>query len=651
MKAWNNLSIGRKLIAGFLVIAAILAVIGAYGSVSMSNMQTRQDTIYNDALLPTQELGNAYSAVYTMRGDVYKAMLTPDQLAASEKAIAADVAEVNKQLASYRKSNLTPEEKDQLAKFDPAWATYQTAVADIVKSVKAGDTKAAMAAIAEGSAAVKARNEMGVYLDKLVELGTSRASKIVKDSGVEAGNSRLIFIVTAVVSALVALGLGLGIARSITRPLGMTISAIEGLGTDLKALASSLSAIGQGNLDSHFAVTAKTMDFHQEDEVGQLVKAYNAMLGQFELAGTSLGETVGTLRHLIAETKTLTRAATDGRLATRADASKYQGDYIQIVQGINDTLDAVIGPLNVAAEYVDRIGKGDIPSKIRDDYKGDFNELKTNLNACIDGLGGLAESNAVLQRIAVNDLTTQVTGKYLGVFAEVAQAVNEVGTRLHHIQDTVIHISNGDLSDLKNYQTVGRRSANDELVPSITRMIEAIQAMVSEAERLSTAAVAGQLATRADASTQQGAFREVVQGVNNTLDAVVGPLNVAAEYVERISRGEIPARITEAYHGDFAEIKDNLNAMLAYLTDMAKAAEQIAGGNLVASVTPRSADDVLGNAFVQMVDGLNGTLRQTNLVVHQVAQSVAQVQAVSQDFRHSAQSSLPVKTSSSSAWS
>ena len=37
-------------------------------------------------------------------------------------------------------------------------------------------------------------------------------------------------------------------------------------------------------------------------------------------------------------------------------------------------------------------------------------------------------------------------------------------------------------------------------------------------------------------------FRPILDGVNATLDAVVGPLNVAAEYVDRISKGDIPPR-------------------------------------------------------------------------------------------------------------
>ncbi len=57
---------------------------------------------------------------------------------------------------------------------------------------------------------------------------------------------------------------------------------------------------------------------------------------------------------------------------------------------------------------------------------------------------------------------------------------------------------------------------------------------------LSSSAVEGKLDTRADATRHEGDFRRIVEGVNETLDAVIGPLNVAAEYVERISRGTFP---------------------------------------------------------------------------------------------------------------
>jgi methyl-accepting chemotaxis protein len=115
---------------------------------------------------------------------------------------------------------------------------------------------------------------------------------------------------------------------------------------------------------------------------------------------------------MIADAIMLSQAAVEGKLATRADASKHQGDYRKVVEGVNKTLDAVIGPLNVAAKYVDNISIGLIEAseilqamaandytrrvsgsdqrvKITDAYNGDFNTIKNNLNACIEALAGV----------------------------------------------------------------------------------------------------------------------------------------------------------------------------------------------------------------------------------------------------------------------
>ena len=118
---------------------------------------------------------------------------------------------------------------------------------------------------------------------------------------------------------------------------------------------------------------------------------------------------------MMADAMMLSQAAVEGKLATRADAGKHQGDYRKVVEGVNSTLDAVIGPLNVAAKYVDDISNGlleasevlqamaandytrrvansDKRVKITDTYNGDFNTIKNNLNACIEGLAEVGEA-------------------------------------------------------------------------------------------------------------------------------------------------------------------------------------------------------------------------------------------------------------------
>ena len=203
---------------------------------------------------------------------------------------------------------------------------------------------------------------------------------------------------------------------------------------------------------------------------------------------------------LTVEMERLTRATVDGKLHTRGNPELVSLEFRPIVEGTNHLIDAFVAPINVTAEYVDRISKGDMPPKITDTYNGDFNELKNNLNACIDGLGGLTEANNVLQRMAVNDYTVNVMGQYQGVFAAVGKAVNDVSAHIKHITGTLTKISNGDLSELEAYKQTGngtgRRSEQDTLVPTMIRMMESLNAVIADASKLSKAAAEGQLDLR-----------------------------------------------------------------------------------------------------------------------------------------------------------
>ena len=81
---------------------------------------------------------------------------------------------------------------------------------------------------------------------------------------------------------------------------------------------------------------------------------------KFDTINSALNQSVEAIRALVNDADSLTKAALDGVLATRADASKHQGDYQKVINGINSTLDALINPLNVAANYISQISIGNI---------------------------------------------------------------------------------------------------------------------------------------------------------------------------------------------------------------------------------------------------------------------------------------------------
>jgi len=220
------------------------------------------------------------------------------------------------------------------------------------------------------------------------------------------------------------------------------------------------------------------------------------------------------------EVQRLVQAAVAGKLDTRADVDKFDGQDKAMLNGINEMIDTIVGPLNVAAEYVDRISKGDVPEKITDNYNGDFNEVKNNLNQCID----------------------------------------------------------------------------------------ALNLLVNDANGLVEAAIEGKLDTRADASKHQGDFQKLVEGINGTLDAVIGPLNVAAEYIDRISKGDVPEKITDEYKGDFNEIKNNINQCSDALNLMVSDINGLAQAGADGKLDTRADAEKHQGDFRAIVDGLNNLI-------------------------------------------
>jgi methyl-accepting chemotaxis protein len=318
-------------------------------------------------------------------------------------------------------------------------------------------------------------------------------------------------------------------------------------------------------------------------------------------------------------------AIVNGKLAMRGKADAFAGDWQKLISEINGIIEAFVKPVAVFSDYIARIGKGDIPPKFTEDYKGDFNTLQNSLNACIDGLGGLHEANQVLQRMKVNDYTTRVEGSYQGIFAEVGQAANQVGDRLHHLTNTVKKVSQGDLGDLPEYKKVGRRSDHDELVPSLTALMENLEALVAETNLLTKASAEGKLATRADATKHHGDFREIVEGVNEMLDAILLPIGEGNRVLAQISNGKIDELIAQTYKGDHEKMKLAVNNVATVLQGLQKELGRLTEASREGLLSERGKTDQFQGAYAGILKGVNEMLDAILLPIGEGNRILAQI--------------------------
>jgi methyl-accepting chemotaxis protein len=210
--------------------------------------------------------------------------------------------------------------------------------------------------------------------------------------------------------------------------------------------------------------------------------------------------------------------------------------------------------------------------------------------------------------------------QFQGAYAEIVRGVNTMldaillpigeGNRI------LAQVSNGKIDELIAATYKGDHEKMKQAINNVALVLQALQ---KELGRLTEASTNGQLSERGKRDQFQGAYADIVRGVNGILDAVIGPLNFSAKCVELISKGDIPPQITDTYNGDFNLIKNNLNTLILAMNDITAAAEEIANGNLTVTLRERSPQDKLMQALGSMVAGLTQTVSDIRAIAGEVS--------------------------------
>lgn len=343
----------------------------------------------------------------------------------------------------------------------------------------------------------------------------------------------------------------------------------------------------------------------------------------------NLNGVLESLLNMLSEIMGLTEHAVKGNLSHRADVSKLNGGYMTLVQGVNETMDAVIVPLNMAADYVDRISKGDIPEKITDTYNGDFNVIKDNLNTCIDAVNTLVADAGMLVDTAVEGrLDTRAdASKHQGDFAKIITGVNQtldaVIGPLNIAANYVDRISKGDIPEKITDTYNGDFNV---IKDNLNTCIDAVNMLVAETGMLVGEAIGGRLNTRADVSKHEGDFAMIVTGINETLDAVIKPVQETSRVLQEIAKGNLSARVAGEYQGDYAEIKNALNFVgeniQGYIDELSEVLGQMADKDFTGGIEREYLGD-----FIKLKDSINFIEAQFNNVLTEINSSADQVEA------------------------
>ena len=546
----KSMKLGTRLAIGFGLMIVLMGVLVFFGVSRNTDLDSSINEVVNENMVKTRLANSVNDALNVTSVSIRDLVLTLDPAEVKSDEEKLDLASVNVTalLDSIDRMTTDEEGKRLLAGIQSAREAYVTPLRAVralgVKNTEA-DNALAVKMIFETLRPTK--EAYGKAVNELIAYQTTTASNHGRAASDLASATKSMLMILALIAGLLGILAAWLITRSITRPINQCIDIAE------KVAAG----------DTSVAITVNS-----NDETGMLLSALKVM--------------VESIKRMATDAAMLSKAAVEGKLSTRADANQHFGDFRKVVQGVNDTLDAVINPINVTAKYVDDISKGIIPPIITENYNGDFNNIKNNLNAVVKMmsellkesdtlvsaalsgslstrananlfLGGwnqliagvnktldavlepINEAAGILDKVSARDLTARVKGDYKGDHAKIKNSLNlaveNLDTALAQVGDATGQVASASQQISSGSQSLAQ-GANEQAssLEEVSSSLEEMSSMTKQ--NADNAMQAKNLAGEADGSAREGT--EAMNRMSSAINKIKESSDQTAKIIKTI---------------------------------------------------------------------------------------------------------------------
>ena len=330
MKWFYNLKISAKLITGFIIVALIAALVGVVAISNLNEISKSDAALYEENTLGIDYAGKAATFFQRIRYNAVKLLIVNDTEDFNQAInnIETYISDTEKYLLLYEEGIINSEDEANFAKMKPHWEAYKALIQNAVRLAQNGEMEEASYIIVYEAQGVGGDVREGI--DVLVNYNSEGGKARAAANKALADKANLIMVVTIAIGVLIALLLGIFIARSISRPV-----------REMVAVAGRLA---EGDINVNVEATTK-------DEVGELMAAFQVMIenireqakaaeriangdlsvdidvrSEVDVLNKRLSEMTNVIRGVIDEIISLANGAVKGDMSVRGDVDKYVGD-------------------------------------------------------------------------------------------------------------------------------------------------------------------------------------------------------------------------------------------------------------------------------------------------------------------------------------
>jgi hypothetical protein len=327
----------------------------------------------------------------------------------------------------------------------------------------------------------------------------------------------------------------------------------------VRNIAQVTTAVANGDL-------SKKIDVDARGEILQLKTTINTMVDQLSAFADEV-------------TRVAREAGTEGRLGGQAYVRGVSGVWKDLTDNVNGMAGNLTGQVRNIAQVTTAVANGDLSKKIDVDARGEILQLKDTINTMVDQLSAFADE---VTRVA-RDVGTegrlggqaQVRG-VSGVWKDLTDNVNGMASNLtgqvRNIAQVATAVAHGDLSRKID---VDARGEILQLKTTINTMVDQLSAFASEVTRVAREVGSeGRLGGQAEVEGVSGTWKRLTESVNELASNLTTQVRAIAGVASAVAEGDLTQSITVAARGEVAELKDNVNLMVANLRETTRANQE-----------------------------------------------------------------------------
>ncbi|KNZ40341.1 methyl-accepting chemotaxis protein [Acetobacterium bakii] len=383
--------------------------------------------------------------------------------------------------------------------------------------------------------------------------------------------------------------------------------------------------------------------------IGEADEYTSEVSAQFNEIRNSLEEVQTSVENLINDASMLAQAGIDGRLNTRADASRHQGDFAKIVDGVNATLDAVVAPVQETSNTLKELARGNLNTGMVGNYNGDYTVIKDDMNQTISFLKRYVdEITQTLEEIGEGNLNQQINTEYLGDFQAIKTALNDITTNLSttmsEINEAASQVESGAVQISDGGQALSQGTT--EQASSIQQLNASIEEVAGETKK--NAMRANEANERAQevrgnaevGNTQMTKMVTAMVEINDSSQNISKIIKVIDDIAFQTNILALNAAVEAARAGQhgkgFAVVAEEVRSLAARSADAAKettvliegSIDKVETGTKIADETAVSLKEILSE--IEKVTGLVGDIaRASNDQASEIAQITQGIEQVS----------------------